>query len=94
VKGKTVEWYTCTAQAELERRQAAQKATYALQRERMQNDPEYREQQLQSRKTAREQKRKALEEDPLHIDVRKDADRMAKVRRVAREIQDALNAQE
>ena len=60
----------------------------------MQNDPEYREQVLQSRKTEREQKRKALEEDPLHPDARKDADRMAKVRRVARETQEALDVQE
>jgi hypothetical protein len=57
------------------------------------NDPEYREQLLQNRKMVREQKRMAFE-DPLHSDVRKDADRMAKVRRVATEAQDAQDRED
>ena len=77
-----------------EQHRAAHRASDARRKERMQNDPEYHEQLLQSRKTVREQKRKALEEDSLHTDARKDADRMVKVRRVAREIQEALDAQD
>ena len=82
------------AQAELERLRDAQRLSNARRKERTQNDPEYREKLLQSRKTVREQKRKAFEADPLQADARKDADRMAKVRRVARETQEALDAQE
>ena len=67
------------AQAEREWLRAVQKADDARRKERMQNDSEYREQLLQRRKTKQEQKRKALEEDLLHADARKDADRMAKV---------------
>jgi len=60
----------------------------------MLNDAEYREQELQRWKVKRDQKRKAIEEDPFHVDARNDADRMAKVRRIAREVQEAKNAQE
>ena len=81
------------AQAELERLRAVQRANDAQRKKRMQNDSKYREQLLQRRKTKREQKRKALEEDLLHADARKDADRMAKVRRVAKETQETLNVQ-
>ena len=45
----------------------------------MLNDPEYREQVLQSRKIGRDKKRQAIEDDPLHVDARKDADRKAKL---------------
>lgn len=60
----------------------------------MQNDPEYHEQRLQNRKTKLNQKRKTPEEDPLHADARNEADRMAKVRRVAKEAQEVLDVQE
>jgi hypothetical protein len=60
----------------------------------MLNDPVYREEVLQRRKIERDQKRKAMEDNALHVDARKDADRMAKVRRVAKEAQQALDAQE
>jgi hypothetical protein len=60
----------------------------------MQNDPEYHEQLLESRKTIRERKQKALEEDPLHANARTDADRMAKARRVARDTQEVQDAEE
>ena len=73
------------AQAELERQRAAKKVSYNRRKERMLNDEEYREQQLHKWKTKRDQKRKAIEEDPLHVNKRQDADRMAKVRRVVRE---------
>ena len=58
------------------------------------NDPVYREEVLLRRKTERDQKRKDIENDPLHSDARKNADRMIKVRRVAREIQETENVQE
>ena len=52
----------------------------------MLNDPEYREQRLQRWKIQKGiENDKAIEDDPLHVDARKDADRMAKIRRVARE---------
>src|SRR5436190_23645854 len=60
----------------------------------MLNDAEYHEQWLQSRKTERDRKRKAIEDDPLHVDARKEADRLAKVRRVMKEVEEAMNAQE
>ena len=82
------------AQAELERQRAAKKASYNRRKERMLNDEEYREQQLHKWKTKRDQKRKAIEEDPLHVNKRQDADRMAKVRRAVRETQNALDAQD
>ena len=82
------------AQAELERQRAAQKASRIRRKERILNDEQYRDQELQRRKIGRDQKRKALEEDPLHVDARKDADRMVKVRRLATETQDVLNTQD
>ena len=82
------------AQAELDRQRAAQKASYDRRKERMLNDPVYREEVLLRRKTERDQKRKEIENDPLHSDARKNADRMIKVRRVAREIQETENVQE
>jgi hypothetical protein len=82
------------AQAELERERAAQKASYARRKERMLNDAEYREQQLQRWKVKRDQKRKTIEENPLHPNRGNDADRVAKVRRVARDAREALDAQE
>jgi len=82
------------AQAERERQRAAQRASYIRRKENMLNDPEYREQLLQSRKIGRDKKRQAIEDDPLHVDARKDADRKAKVRRMAREVQETNNALE
>ena len=82
------------AQAELERERAAKRANYAQRKERMLNDAEYHEQQLQRWKVKRDQKRKAIEEDPFHVDARNDGDRKAKVRRVAREVQETNNALE
>ena len=58
----------------------------------MLNDAEYHEQWLQSRKTERDRKCKAIEDDPLHVDARKEADRLAKVRRVMKEVEEARNA--
>ena len=60
----------------------------------MLNDSEYRDQVLQSRKIDRDKKRQAIEDDSLHVDARKDADRKAKVRRVAEEVQETNNASE
>jgi len=82
------------AQAELERQRAVKRASYARRKERMMNDAEYREQELQRWKIQRDQKRKTIEDDPLHINARNDADRMTKVRRMARETQNTLDAQE
>ena len=82
------------AQAELQRQRAVRTASCAQWKERMLNDAEYREQELQRWKAKRDQKRKAIEEDPLHVNKRQDADRMAKVRRVVRETQNALDAQD
>ena len=93
-KERTQNGTPAQAQAELERQRVARTASYARQKERMLNDAEYREQQLQNRKAQRDQKRNAIEEDPLLIDERQDADRMAKVRRVARETGDALDVLE
>ena len=77
-----------------EYRERQQTANNAQQQQRMQNDPGYREQVLQSQKTKRDQKRKAMEDDPLHANARKEADRIAEFRRVAREAQQVLDAQE
>ena len=82
------------AQAELDRLRAAQKASDTRRKERMLNDPIYREEVLQRRQTSRDQKRKAIENDPHHLDARKDADRKAKARKIARESQEAMDALE
>ena len=59
-------------QAELERKRAAQRANYVQRKERLLNNTEYREQELQRRKGKRYQKRKAIEEEPFHVDARND----------------------
>ena len=82
------------AQAEIHRPQIINRARYLRRKERMLNDAKYREQQLQSRKAARDRKRKTIEDNPLHVDARKEADRMAKFRRVMKEAEEARNAQE
>ena len=71
-KERTLNGPPAKAQAELEQQQAAQRASYIRQKETMLNDPEYREQVLQSRKIGRDKKRQAIEDDPLHVDARKD----------------------
>ena len=58
----------------------------------MLNDSEYREQLLQNRKIDRDKKRQAIEDDSLHVDARKNADRKAKVRRMTEEVQETNNA--
>ena len=60
-KERTLNGTQAQPQTELERKRASQKASYARRKERMLNDAEYREQVLQSRKTKRDQKRKAIE---------------------------------
>jgi flagellar basal body rod protein FlgC len=90
-KERTLNSTPAQAQAERERQRAAQKASHIRRKERILNDEQYREQELQRRKIRRDQKRKALEEDPLHVDARKDGDRMVKVRRLATETRDVLN---
>ena len=82
------------AQAELDRLRAAQKASDTRRKERMLNDPIYCEEVLQRRQTSRDQKRKAIENDPHHLDARKDADRKAKARKIARESQEAMDTLE
>ena len=80
------------ALAELERQRAAWRASHARQKETMLNDPEYRNQVLESRKISRDKKRQAIEDDSIDADARNHADRMAKVRRVARDTQNAQHA--
>ena len=82
------------AQAELERQRAAQKASDIQRKETMLNDPEYRNQVLESRKISRDKKRQAIEDDSIDADARNHADRMAKVRRVARDTQNAQDARD
>src|SRR5438876_82337 len=82
------------AQAEIHRLRTINKARYLQRKERILNDVEYREQQLQSRKAARDRKHKTIEDNPLHIDARKEADRLAKFRRVIKEAEETRNAQE
>ena len=93
-KERTLNGTPAEAQAELQRQRAVRTASCARRKERMLNDAEYREQELQRWKAKRDQKRKAIEEDPLHVNKRQDADRMAKVRRVVRETQNALDREE
>jgi len=59
----------------------------------MLNDSEYREQVLQSQKIDRDKKRQAIKDDPLHVDARKNANRMARVKRVTGETQNILDTQ-
>ena len=91
-KERTLNGPPAEAQAELERQRAAWRVSDIQRKETMLNDPEYRKQVLESRKISRDKKRQAIEEDPLHVDARNHADRMAKVRRVARDTQNAQDA--
>lgn len=75
------------AQAELDRRRTRKKELEAIRKERLLNDPEYRERH-------EDKKRKRIESDPLRLSPRKHADKMAKIRKLAKEAQDILNAQE
>jgi hypothetical protein len=81
-------------QAYRKRHAAATKAWYSRRKERMSNDTEYRNEILHKGKVKRDAKRKAIEDDPLHVNAGKDVDRMAKVRRVAAEALHALDAQD
>ena len=84
-KERTLNGTPAQAQPERERQRAARRVTDIRWKETMLNDPEYRKQVLQSRKISRDKKRQAIEDDPLHVDARKDADRKAKVSKVCRE---------
>ena len=59
----------------------------------MLNDSEYREQVLQSQKIDRDKKRQAIKDDSLHVDARKNANRMIRVKRVIEETQNILDTQ-
>ncbi len=76
-------------QAEIECKRAIDKAQYARRKQRMREDPEYesrvRAAHSQTQKTVRSKKRKAFEDNPLHINTRKNADRMANTRQSMRE---------
>ena len=86
------------AQAAIERKWAIDRAQYARRKQRTREDPEYESQvraaHSQTQKTGRSKKRKAIEEDPLHLHARKDADRMANTRQAMREKQLADCVQE
>ena len=69
------------------------KARYIWRKKRMLNKAEYRKQHLQSQQTERDRKYKAMEDDLLHVDARKEADRLAKLRRVMKEVDETRNAQ-
>ena len=75
------------AQAELDRRRTRNKELEAIRKERLLNDPEYREHH-------EDKKRKRMESDPLRLSPRNHANKMAKIRKLAKEAQDILNAQE
>jgi len=93
-KKRTLNGTPAQAQAERERQRAARRVTHIRRKQRFLNDEQYSEQELQRYKIKRDQKRKTIEEDPFHVDARNDADRMAKVRKMARDTQNALDAQE
>ena len=93
-KERTLNGTPAQIQAELELQREARRASYARRNERLLSDAEYREQELQRRKISRDNKRKAMQDNPLHLHRTQDADRMAKVRRVARETRDILDIQE
>lgn len=69
------------AQAQIERMQPINMAKYARRKQRMKEDLPYkarlRATDFQVQETLQNKKRKAIEDDPLDVDVRKDADRMA-----------------
>ena len=75
------------AQAELDRLKTRRKELNAKRKERLCTDPEYRERE-------EEKKRRRIENDPLRLNARKHADTVARLRRLAKEAQEALSAQE
>src|SRR4030095_6897542 len=79
------------AQAEIERQRAMLMARICRRNQRMNDDPEYRRQfnlaKLKKQMQKRNNKRNMIESDSHRHDVEKDADRMAKVRKIMREKQ-------
>jgi hypothetical protein len=84
-KERTLNDTSAQAQIEREQQRAVHRSSDIQRKETMLNDPEYRNQVLQNWKASRDKKRQAIEDDPLHVNARKDADRMAKVRKIVRE---------
>ena len=86
------------AQIEIERMRAINRANYAHRKQSMREDPEYnarpRAAQSEAQKTFHNKKRTTIEDDSLHDDIRKNANRMTRVRRMARETQNILDTQE
>ena len=78
------------AQAEIERMRVINRANYAHRKQRMREDMEYSARHhvahSEAQKIFHNKKRIAIEDDPLHVNIRKNVDRMARVRRMAREI--------
>ena len=79
---------------ELELQAAQIKASHARARERMLNNPIYCEEVLQYCKIKMYQKCKAIEDNPLHINARKEVNRMAKVKKISGESQEAMDTLE
>jgi hypothetical protein len=75
------------ARAELDRLNARRKELEAARKERLRNDPEYIDRQQQK-------KRKHLEHDRVDVNAKKHAEMRSKTRKVAKEMQDTLSAQE
>ena len=86
------------AQAELERQRAMSIARIRLRNQRMNDDPEYRRRfylaKLEKQMQKRNNKRNMIESDSHRDDVEKDADRLAKVRKIMREKQTGDYAQD
>jgi uncharacterized protein YlaI len=89
------------AQAELDRQKAIRKAQYAIKKQRMQEDINYAQKaridDARRANHSRADKRKRIEDDPLHVDTGKDAKRKAASRilaRANRETQDNLDRED
>jgi hypothetical protein len=73
---------------------AANNANYTHRKEWILKDPEYRLEMLHNDKLRRDAKRKKIEDDPLYVNAGKDADKMAKMGRVARVVFQAFDARD
>ena len=86
------------AQAEIDRQKAMERARRAARKQRMEEDPEYaqevRTREIEKKQKCRAKKRKIIEDDRLHPDAQKEANRKSEARKVVQATKNAEYAQE
>jgi hypothetical protein len=86
------------AQAEIDRTKSMERARRAVRKQRMQEDPEYAQEvqtrEIEKSQKCRAKKRKIIEDNSLHPDAQKEANRKSEARKVVQATKNAEYAQE